>query len=159
MTMNFLLWSCRVLHIFGVVVWLGGLMFQNAIVHPIVEVEESEVKSATGKTNKRFLAFMWMSVWTVGITGIFMMLFDKRFIWFQYNDRWSILLGFKQLIFVLMVFYAFGYARMLHYLLSPASNGGFDEKADIFSKRIHQFRTISIFLGIVALLLAAGMTG
>lgn len=155
--MDFLLWACRVLHIFGVVVWLGGLMFQNAIIHPIAEVEGSEVRATAGRMSKRFLGFIWTSVWTIGVTGALMMLFDRRFIWFQYNDRWSILLGFKQLIFVLMVFYAFGYARMLHYLLSPSSNGGFDEKTDMFSKRIHQVRTISIFLGIVALLLAAGM--
>ena len=157
--MDFLLWSCRVLHIFAVVVWLGGLMFQNAIIHPIAEVEGRVVRATIGRMNKRFLSFIWMSVWTIGITGVCMMLFNKQFVWFQYSDRWSILLGLKQLIFVLIVFYAYGYARMLHYLLSPSSNGGFDEKADIFSKRLHQFRTISIFLGIVALLLAAGMVG
>ena len=157
--MDFLLWACRVLHIFGVVVWLGGLMFQNAIIHPFAESEGSDARTAAGKIGKRFLGFVWMSIWTIGVTGVLMMLFDKRFVWFQYNDRWSVLLGFKQLVFVLMVFYAFGYARMLHYLLSPSSNGGFDEKTDMFGKRIHQFRTISIFLGIVALLLGAGMIG
>jgi len=154
---DFLLWSCRVLHVFSVVVWLGGLMFQNAIIHPIAEAEGSEVRATAARMSKRFLGFVWMSVWTICVTGVLMMLFDKRFVWFQYGDRWSILLGFKQLVFVLMVFYAYGYARMLRYLLSPSSNGGFDEKTDMFSKRIHQFRTVSIFLGIVALLLSAAM--
>lgn len=132
-------------------------MFQNAIAHPIAEAEGDDARSAVRKMNKRFVGFMWMSAWTVGITGLLMMMFDPRFVWFQYKDTWSILLGLKQLVFVFMLFYAFGYSRMLHYILSPASNGGFDEKTMIYGRKIHQFRTINIFLGIVALLLAAGM--
>jgi hypothetical protein len=56
-----------------------------------------------------------------------------------------------------MIFYAFGYARMLSYLNAPASNGGIDEKAQLYGQRIRQFRRISIFLGISGLLLAAAM--
>jgi uncharacterized membrane protein len=156
--LEFLIWACRVLHVFGVVVWLGGLMFQNAVVHPLGQTEGAEVQSATLRMYKRFVNFVWMSVWTIGVTGVLMMLFNPKFVWFQYNDRWSTLLGIKQVIFFLMMFYAFGYARMLHYILAPASNGGFDEKAETYGRKIHQFRTINIFLGIVALLLASGMT-
>lgn len=155
--MDFLLWACRVLHIFGVVILLGGLMFQNAIAHPIAEAEGSNARTAERKMNRRFVGFVWMSIWMIGVTGVLMMMFDRRFVWFRYDDRWSMFLGFKQLIFLLMIFYAYGYARMLHYLLSPSSNGGFDEKAELYSRKIHQFRTISIFLGIVALLLSGGM--
>lgn len=155
--MDFLLWSCRILHIFGVVVWLGGLMFQNAVVHPVMHPEGSEAHTLMRKMNKRFLGFIWMSVWTVGTTGVLMMLFDPRFVWFKYTDKWSILLGFKQIIFILLVFYAIGYARMLRYILKPSSNGGFDEKTDIYSQKIHQFRTISIALGILGLAASAGM--
>lgn len=157
MTVDFLLWTCRVLHVFGVVVWLGGLMFQNAIAHPISEAEGDDSRSTMRKMNRRFVGFMWMSVWTIAVTGVLMMLFDPRFVWFQFAERWSVLLGIKQVIFLLMIFYAFGYSRMLHYILSPASNGGFDERTEIYSRKIHQFRTINIFLGIIALLVAGGM--
>ena len=156
--MDFLLWACRVLHVFGVVIWLGGLMFQNAIVRPVAQSEGNEVLSAVRKMNRRFVGFVWMSAWTVGITGFLMMLFDSRFVWFHYDTRWSMLLGFKQLIFILMVFYALGYSRMLHYILKPSSNGGYDEMTEIYARKLHQFRTISIVLGILGLLLAAGLT-
>ena len=86
-----------------------------------------------------------------------MMLLDPRFVWFQYNNRWSVLLGAKQIVFLLMLFYAFGHARMLSYLDTPVSNGGFDEKAELYRHRANQFSTINIFLGIIGLLLAAGM--
>ena len=145
------------MHVFGVVVWLGGLMFQSAVAAPIMQAEGGEARAAMKKVNKRFVGFIWMSVWTILITGVLMMLLDSRFVWFQYKDRWSMLLGAKQIVFVLMVLYAFGYARMLSYLDSPSSNGGFDEKAELYRHRVNQYRTINIFLGIVALLISAGL--
>ena len=146
------------MHIFGVVVWLGGLMFQSAVAMPIVQFENEHARSVMRKVNQRFVGFIWMSAWTMSITGILMMLLNPKFIWFHYDDRWSVLLGFKQLIFVLMVFYAFGYARMLKYLDAPSSNGGFNERAELYRHRVNQFRTISIFLGITAVLLSAAMS-
>jgi putative copper export protein len=145
------------MHIFGMLIWLGGLMFQSAVIAPVMQFESSDAKPAMRKINKRFIGFIWMSVWTMLITGILMMLFNPRFVWFHYDDRWSLLLLLKQIIFVLMVFYAFGYARMLTYLDNPTSNGGFDSKATLYKQRVMQYRVISIFLGITALLLSAGM--
>ena len=145
------------MHIFSAVVWLGGLMFQSAVAMPIIEGENEYAKTSMKKVNKRFIGFVWMSVWTMAISGVIMMLLNPNFIWFRYDKRWAILLGFKQLIFVLMIFYGFGYARMLDYLGSPSSNGGFNERAEIFKHRIEQFRKISIALGITALLLASAM--
>jgi uncharacterized membrane protein len=145
------------MHVFAVVVWLGGLMFQNAVVQPIVQFEGEAAKAAMRKVYKRFTAFVWMSVWTMFITGVIMMLASPRFIWFQYNDSWSILLACKQVTFILMVVYAFGHARMLAYLEAPSSNGGFSDKAELYRHRVNQFRKMSVFLGIVGLLLSAGM--
>lgn len=145
------------MHVFGVVVWLGGLMFQSAVAQPVAQFEGAETRDAMRKINKRFTGFIWMSVWTILVTGVIMMLLSPWFIWFEYNNQRSILLGFKQLVFILMMFYAFGYARMLSYLDSPSSNGGFDQKAELYRHRLSQFRKISIALGITALLLSAGM--
>ena len=156
--MDFLLWVCRCLLVFGIVVWLGGLMFQSAALGPVVNAEGKDVQLAVRKAVKRFTGMMWMSMWTVFITGTLMMLFNPRFLWFQYKDTWSTMLLVKQGIFVLMVFYGLGFARMLRYLESPSSNGGYDEKVQLYKHRLQQFRTISVALGIAGLLAAAGMT-
>ena len=132
-------------------------MFQSAVAMPIIQFEGEQAQAAMKKINKRFVGFVWMSVWTILVTGTILMMLNPHFLWFQYHDRWSVLLGLKQLIFVLMTIYAFGYARMLTYLESPSSNGGFDDRTEMYRHRIQQFRKISIFLGITALLLAAGM--
>ena len=118
------------MHIFSTVVWLGGLMFQSAVALPVMQFENEHARSAMRKVNQRFVSFVWMSVWTMLITGVLMMLLNPRFIWFHFSDRWSMFLAFKQVIFVLMVFYAVGYARMLKFLDSPSSNGGISDKAE-----------------------------
>ncbi len=145
------------MHAVSTVVWLGGLIFQGAVMMPVVEEENAYVQAAAKKIIKRFVGFVWMSVWTMLATGVIMMLLNPHFIWFRYDNYWSKLLALKELIFILMAFYAFGYARMLQYLSGPSSNGGFDEGAELYRKRIDQFRKISILLGITALLISAAM--
>ena len=76
---------------------------------------------------------------------------------FSFDDRWTILLGFKIIIFILLVFLTFGSWKMSKYLESPASNGGFNERAEIFRHRLQQFRIIGISLGILTLLIAVAM--
>ncbi len=145
------------MHMFGVVVWLGGLMFQGAVAMPVVRSEHEFVAVVMRKMSRRFVGYVWMSVWTILITGLLMMLLHPGFEWFKFNDRWSILLAWKEVIFVIMIFYAFGYARMLKYLDSPSSNGGYSEQAQLYKHRVDQFRTINIALGLVSLLLSAAM--
>lgn len=145
------------MHLFGLVVWLGGLMFQSAVVMPVLHAQTEYSRNVQRMLMLRFTGFIWMSAWTIAITGILLMLLSPRFVWFQYRDTWSMLLGAKQVVFVLMIFYSFGYVRMLAYLSSPSSNGGFNEKAELYRHRINQFRIINIALGIAALLLGAAM--
>ncbi len=150
--MTFVLWVCRSMHIFGVTVWLGGLMFQSAVALPVTQFEGAEAQMAMRKISRRFVDFIWMSVWTICITGVLMMLLSPRFVWFQYPDQWSVLLGVKQVIFVLMMLYAFGHARMLRLMETGSGEAG-----ELFRHRANQFRKISIALGILAVLLGAAM--
>ncbi len=145
------------MHLFGVVVWLGGLMFHGSVFGPVAEAAGRGAMPVERDTARRFVGFIWMSVWTVAVTGAIMMLASPRFLWFTYQDRWSVLLAWKQAVFVLMLFYAFGYARMAQRAVALASGGGPDEEAALCRNRLRQYRTLSIFLGILALLLGTAM--
>jgi len=126
--MEFVAWAGRVMHVVASMVWIGG------------------------KIGGRFVGFAWMCAWTMLVTGVILMLLDPRFVWFRYDTRWSVFLGLKQLIFVLLVFYAFGIARLLERL------GGADNETGILIlHRLRQFRTISILLGLCAAVLAVSM--
>jgi uncharacterized membrane protein len=142
------------MHVFGVIVWLGGLMFQNAVAHPIAKFEPPDAMRVQRKINQRFTGFVWMCAWTIGVTGVIMMLASPRFLWLTFDDRWSVMLAVKEIIFLLMVFYAFGHARMLAQMVKE---GAPDETVVLAAARANQFRTISIFLGISAMLLATAM--
>jgi len=156
--MDFLLWATRSLHIFAVVVWLGGLMYQSAVMLAVAKVEGSESAPQTIHSLRRFVPFVWMCVWTVFVTGVALMFFSTKFVAFQFHDSWAILLGLKQLTFILMLFFSFGYARMLtradEMMRKPELPV---DEAKPYFRRMGQFGKINIGLGIVSLLLATGM--
>ncbi len=158
--MDFLLWVARSLHLFSVVVWLGGLMYQAVVTLPVARAEQNELDKYTLHILRRFIPFVWMCVWTILITGICLMLFNPRFILFEYHDRWSIVLGLKQLMFFLLVFFSFGYARMFARLEeSISSSTGNQVQADtsVYYQRLLQFGKINVGLGIAGVLITAAM--
>jgi uncharacterized membrane protein len=155
--LNFVLWVCRSLHLIGIVIWLGGLMFQSAVLQPVLQHNADSGGGLNRQVSRRFTGFVWMSVWTMLITGVIMMLLNPHFLWFQFKDTWSVIVGIKEVVFILMVLYATGYARMLKYLDSPSSNGGFNEKAELYKHRLDQFRRMNIALGIIGIFLGAAL--
>ena len=155
--MDFLLWATRSLHIFSVVVWFGGLMYQAVVTFPVAQTEGKGPDDFVLLLIKRFQPFVWMCVWTVFVTGVGMMLFNPRFVFFQYLDRWSVLLGLKQLVFVAMIFFSFGYARMSNRVDDRLSKGeARNEVLPLFNQML-MFGRINVVLAIVALLMAAGL--
>lgn len=155
--MDFLLWAARSLHIFSIVVWFGGLTYQAVVTFPVARVDGNELNESTRHLLRRFQPFVWMCVWTVLLTGVLLMLFDPRFIFFQYDDIWSILLGLKQVVFVVMIFFSFGYARMFSRVEQTlAVSGNMDETLQFYNQML-MFGKINIGLAIIAILLAAGL--
>jgi uncharacterized membrane protein len=149
---DFVVWASRVMHVSAASVWIGGLVFQNTVMMPVVRHEGGEASGVWVAIGKRFAGFTWMCAWTMLATGAILMLLDPRFVWFNYTTGWSVLLGFKQLIFVLLVFYAFGIARLL------SGIDGADEATEVLIvHRLRQFRTISVLLGLCAVVLAVSM--
>lgn len=147
--MDILLFACRGLHVFGVAVWCGGLMYERVIIIP---------ESGMGKFERlrRFVPFVWMSAWTILITGTALMLFSPRFVFLQYQDAWSVILGLKQMTFLLMVFFAFGTSRMLSRLMELGS-GDPDVSApgDILANRALQIHRVNVALAITGILLGS----
>ena len=150
--MDFVVWASQVMHVAAATVWIGGLVFQNAVMMPVVRHEGEEASRVSVILGKRFTGFAWMCAWTMLVTGAILMLLDPRFVWFEYRTGWSVLLGFKQLIFVLLVFYAFGVARLLGRLESADAQTGV-----LILHRLRQFRTMSVLLGLCAMVLAVSM--
>lgn len=156
--MDFLLWATRSLHVFAIVVWLGGLMYQSAVTLAIARADGSELAYHTIHALGRFIPFVWMCVCTVLVTGLAMMLFSTRYVFLDYHDRWSVFLLMKQAIFVIMAIFSLGFARMFGRVEEMVKQGG-HPAGDLmpYYRRMVQFGKINVGLGIASLLFAAGM--
>jgi uncharacterized membrane protein len=149
--MDMMLWAARASHLFAVAVWIGGSLYQAGVVLPLWTADDPRSTEMTIATLRRYLPFQWMGLSTVFVTGICLMMFSPRFVFFSYSDWWSIALGLKQIAFLLMVFFSFGFSRMVKLYFDQAAS------RDSIRLRILQFNRSGVFLGIVAILLAASM--
>ena len=132
-----------------VCVWLGGAFYQR------FGLPSNRIKSQ--EQGKIFAKISHISLILILISGIFLMVSDSRFSLFSVGNSWSVLLLFKQMIFILIIFLFFGYIKMLKYLGTPSSNGGYDERAFIYKKRLDQYQLTMIMLGIIALIFGVAM--
>ncbi len=129
-------------------IFLGGLIFDEVIVHYVSKLESDNGRSIIRKINQRFIKISWFCIVIIVITGLTMMLTS------QWSNRQIYTLASKQLILLLMIIITYGYTKMIKYLNSPSSNGGFDVRAEVYRFRVSQFRKINIFLGLTTLLLS-----
>ena len=142
------------MHVLAAVVWIGGLIYTNTVLHPLVEHEGSAHLGLVKRTRKRFFPFIWFSVWTMFATGMFLMLLSPRFVWFDFSTLWSKLLLIKQACFVLLVFVSWQAARVRERLENFA---GPEEEEKGWREAFQKLTRRSIALGLAALLCAAGM--
>jgi uncharacterized membrane protein len=153
-----LIWTARSLHVFSVIVWFGGLLYQAVVLQPVAKVEQKEFDEIVRHFIRRFQPFVWMCVWTILITGVALMLFNPRFVFFRFDDAWSVLLGVKQIVFVVMMFFSFGYARMFARVDEMMKRGDAAESGAPFYNQMLMFGKINVALAIIAVLIAVGLS-
>ena len=153
--MDFVLWVCRVMHVVSVVVWLGGLIFLNAILHPISAYHQQTKLVTVLEAQKRFLPFIWSSLWTVFVTGVLLMLLSPRFLWFEYSTTWSQLLAVKQVAFLLLMFFSWQSAKVVAKMGEAVAGAG--DHFEGWRLGLQKLLRRSIVWGIVALMCAGGM--
>jgi len=145
-------------HLFAVVVWFGGLMYQAAVTLPITHNSDGTISPVLRNLLRRFLPFIWMCVWTILVTGIGLLLFDPRYVFFRFDTEWSVLLTIKQMLFLIMIFFSYGYSRMFKRLdIALDGDSAHPDDAKIFFLRMNQFGRINVGLAIVVMLVAAGI--
>ena len=153
--MDFVLWVCRVMHVVSVSVWIGGLIYANAVLFPILQHGGLMNTPVAGALARRFLPFLWSSLWTLLITGLLLMLLSPRFVWFDYSSSWSKLLAAKQVLFLLMAGVSWQ-AGKVTVALEKAINEK-SEDAEGWGLALQKLVRRSILFGLLSILSAAGM--
>ncbi|MBS4029447.1 MAG: hypothetical protein KGZ58_12525 [Ignavibacteriales bacterium] len=156
--MEFVLWASKSCHLFGIILLCGSYLFQSGILYPVAKVEGEEKSKLVLHLEKRFIPFIWLSLWMILLTGILLALLSPKFEWFLFSTTWQILLAFKELTFVFIFFFSIGYIRMFRLLEKViAANERDDFAVDVLFEKMKKFRTLNVYLSIIAMLLAAGM--
>lgn len=153
--MEFILWACRAMHVVSVVVWLGGLIYFNAVLMPVAEYEQQARSTFVLAVQKRFAAFVWSTLWPLLVTGILLMVMSPRFRWLDYSTLWAKLLAVKQIAFLLMSFFSWQASKVF---LSMESAKNDDETIEGWRLGYMKLTKRTISFGIVSVLCAAGMS-
>ena len=99
---TYIYWAALLLHLFGAVAWIGGILFLAGVSRPIFEYFPTETYDYALRIKVRFLGVTWMLVWTVCITGIVILLWSTRFIFFDLSTLWGALAHLKILLFIVL---------------------------------------------------------
>ncbi len=153
--MDFVLWVCRVMHVIAAVVWVGGLIFLNAVAGPVLEHDRQTRNASFMAVQKRFFGFVWMSLWTMVATGVLLMLVSPQFRWYDYSTPWQKLLVVKVLAFFVMAFFSWQMKKVFEQmeLSLEKENDAFD------GWRLNYVRLVrrTIIVAFIAFLSAAAM--
>ncbi len=143
------------MHAVSAVVWIGGLIFKNAVLHPILQHQGLGTSEVSVAVSRRFLPFIWSSLWTMVITGLLLMVLHPRFLWFDFSTDWSRLLALKQLLFLVLAGLSWQTGKVVTRLENAVS--GKDQDAEGWSLALQKLVRRSIFFGLLSILCAAGM--
>ena len=152
--MEFVLWSARVVHVISAVVWIGGLVYCNAILTPVLEHESLTRERWLYAVNRRMLGYIWSTLWPLSVTGVLLMLLHPAFRWGDFSSSFNKLLAFKQLTFVLMALFSWQTKKVLSQM-----NEAFDRPEEFEGWRLAFVKLTkrTIVAGIAAVLAAEGM--
>ncbi len=153
--MDFVLWVSRVMHVVSAVVWIGGLIFMNVVLHPVLRHRHESLSPTALAIRQRFFPFLWSGLWTLFGTGIFLTLLNPRFLWFEISTTWSQLLAAKVILFLLLWFVSWQAAKVVRKIEAALDN---PDTSEAWLRTLEVLIRRSLVLGIVALLCAAGMT-
>ena len=153
--MDFVLWVCRVMHMISSVVWVGGLVFINAVLNPVLEHGKGTQSPVSMAVHKRFFGFVWMSLWTLVVTGALLMLSSPQFQWFDYSTPWRKLLAVKELSFLLMAFLSWQAKKVFEQMELSMQRG--DDSFDGWRAGYLKLTRRTIIVGFIAFLSTAAM--
>src|SRR6266568_416668 len=99
---TYIYWAALYMHLFGAVAWLGGILFLTGVTRPIFEYFGAEAFDLQQRIKVRFLGFTLMLLWTVLVTGVIILLWSTRFIFFDFSSLWLVLAHIKILLFFIL---------------------------------------------------------
>ncbi len=157
---TYIYWAALYTHLFGAVAWLGGILFLTGVTRPIFEYYGADAYELQQRIKVRFLGFTWMMLWTVFVTGIIVLLWSTRFIFFDFSTLWLILAHIKILLFLILA----GLSLMLRSSYKEIENARSEKEGsedlsprEIILWRIRMVEQFEVWAAIIILLVVSLM--
>ncbi|MEP7234186.1 MAG: hypothetical protein ABI778_02710 [Ignavibacteriota bacterium] len=99
---TYIYWAALYMHLFCAVAWLGGILFITGVTRPIFEYFGAESYDISQRIKVRFLGFSWMLLWSVLVTGVIVLLWSTKFIFFDFASLWLVLAHLKIVLFLIL---------------------------------------------------------
>jgi uncharacterized membrane protein len=157
--MRFLEWSTLSLHIFSVVVWLGALCYQSAVLFPVTKAEGVANSSLAIHLHRRFLPFIWLCLWSIGITGVLLFVLSSFKVYEEPAPVLTVSTIMKLALFTLIVLISLrvkAVYSMHRILIEKSERPESTDDVETYRKRIESMTRLNIMFGIMALLIAVG---
>ncbi|HVK36897.1 MAG TPA: hypothetical protein VNA88_00065 [Candidatus Kapabacteria bacterium] len=155
-------YSAKLAHVFGAIIWLGGVLFMAGVATPILKYyadpahRDERVAEVVGWLERRLVGFSWLGLGAVVVSGIVLSIFAPSFELARLASFYDWVLHLKIAMLVPIV--------LVNYLLSVsyrelaaarASREAGEELApgEIVSWRIVMLRRVNIYLAFAILLL------
>lgn len=148
------------LHMAATVVWIGGLFFQSAILHPALDGSSSreDALRLLRRVRRRFQPLSWLSLAALVGTGLMQMSANPNYQGLLgLGNRWAAAIFVKHVVIMLMVGAAALQTWVLHprlerSLMTREQTDGYDEDAARLDGRL---TTLNLTLALVVLALTA----
>ena len=130
----------------------------GGILYPVFRHHRMTMSHLYVAIERRFLGFVWMSVWTMAITGVLLMLSSQKFLFGRFEDSWDYLFLTKQALYLMMIMAAIsstGIVKKMAAILETAPRAHVENLLTIEHQRMLLRNRLSIVLGLVVLLISA----
>jgi putative copper export protein len=157
---TYIYWAALYMHLFSAVAWLGGILFLTGVSRPIVEYYGTEAINLSQRIKIRFLGFTWMLLWTVLVTGIIILLWSTRFIFFDFSTLWRVLAHIKIILFLVLASLSLTLRTSYKEMESARSEKEINEDLsprDIILWRIRMIEQVEVWMAIFILLVVSLM--
>jgi uncharacterized membrane protein len=154
----------KLIHVFGAVIWLGGVLFMGGIAKPILDYyakpdhADPAVARVVGWLERRLIGMNWMALWAGAISGLFMSFLSPQFHWFQLDSLYSWVLHLKVFLFLpiaLTNFFLSASYKELETVRSKRVTGEDLSPRQITEWRIISLRRINVYLAFLIIILVA----
>ena len=153
-----MIWATLSVHIFSATVWIGGLLYIGGVLYPVFRYQKMTTSHVYVAIERRFMGFVWMSIWTMAITGALLMLSSQKFVFGRFEGVWDYLFLLKQILYLMMILAAMssaGIVKKMEAILENAARAHVENMLMIEHQRMLLRNRLSIVLGLLVVLISA----